>query len=196
MTQSGPHRDTAIRRCGTGIAPAQPPNLQRLCLRLVVLQVLSVVVPLLVAALSTLRWPTLQRRVKGHLELLKEVPAEAGRDFRDAVEEEMQALAEQIRGRLDGRWRIAAGGVLDLIVTAALLGLAAFNAGLFRDTSAVTPWHMWLSVMWRCAVLLFAYTLLGPIFRALWRGQQKSRTQRLQHRLIEQRNRIEPADAR
>lgn len=67
-----------------------------------VLQILGVVVPLLVALLPLFKWPTLERRTRGHLAMLKEVPEGLGKEFRESVEEELRELAhrnEQALGR-------------------------------------------------------------------------------------------------
>ncbi|SDM66445.1 hypothetical protein SAMN05660642_03061 [Geodermatophilus siccatus] len=66
-------------------------------------QLLGVVVPLLVAALPLIRWPTLQRRVRGHVALVKELPEGMGKDFRAAVEEELAELAHCTRSRSERR---------------------------------------------------------------------------------------------
>jgi hypothetical protein len=69
----------------------------------VVLQILGVVVPLLVAAIPLFRWPTLERRVHGHISLVKELPEGMGKEFRDAVEEELRELGHRSQMRLGRR---------------------------------------------------------------------------------------------
>lgn len=67
------------------------------------LQLIGVLVPVVVAIVSTFRWPTLERRIRRHLSLLKEVPEGMGLPLRDLVKAELADLAGRDRERLDSQ---------------------------------------------------------------------------------------------
>jgi ABC-type amino acid transport system permease subunit len=97
------------------------------------LELLAVLVPLIIAGITTLRWPTLQRRVRGHVDLLKDLPSGTGDEFRAAVEEELSALADQARRRLHSQvYNIALGIRITMVSLIAILYLALFiRLGIF-----------------------------------------------------------------
>jgi hypothetical protein len=94
----------------------------------VVLQILSVVVPLLAAAIPLFRWPTLERRTRRHVALIKELPDGMGKRFRDAVEDELRELGHRSEQRLTRNVR-----ALEFAVrTAIVLGLFTLSAVAYR----------------------------------------------------------------
>lgn len=132
-----------------------------------ILQVLAVAVPLAVAGLQAWRWPTLERRVKGHVELLKDLPDGVGTEFRAAVEDELNELAQDARHRLKTR--------LDWSLLALRL-IPSFLVAGFGVSSVLAHWP-YPSLSWREAgvlvlfiVFLFVATLIFTLLiREFWK---------------------------
>ncbi|MGY1726159.1 hypothetical protein ACI79J_04245 [Geodermatophilus sp. SYSU D01062] len=133
-----------------------------------VLQILSVIVPLLIALVPLFKWPTLQRRVRADVALVKELPNGMGKQFREAVEEELTELAHRTRTRLGRRAEylgicVRLGTIATFLTLSVLAYYTAGGHGL--------NWS-W-GVVWRTYASLFAYMVLIAIvvavLRALWR---------------------------
>jgi hypothetical protein len=137
----------------------------------VVLQILAVVVPLLVAGLQAWRWPTLQRRVRNHVELMKELPAGVGADFRAAVEEELSALAAHSRRRMSVEWLSIAARIAHIAV---LFGVATFaffySGGVHPAGGQLKGLLLYLIMMLLCFAALF---LIRGLARMMWRDAAK-----------------------
>jgi hypothetical protein len=56
---------------------------------------ISAVVPLVVALISTLRWPTLRRRIRDHAALLKDLPPEAAQPLQKLLVHEVELLVSR-----------------------------------------------------------------------------------------------------
>lgn len=127
-----------------------------------VLQVLAVVVPLLIAAIPLFRWPTLQRRVREHVSLLKELPEGMGKELRAAVEEELRELAH--------RAELGLGRRAQNIERAARIGFVVVMIGFAyapRILSDETP-SFWDLVGFFALVGVLAVMIVGLVW-FLWR---------------------------
>lgn len=151
-----------------------------------ILQVLAVVVPLAVAGLQAWRWPTLERRVKGHVELLKDLPDGVGAGFRAAVEDELDELAEDARHRLKTRldWSLLAFRLIPSII---VVGLGVGSV-LARRPYPPPSWRE-AGVLGLFIILLFVATLIFTLLiRGFWKtavnSSRLNRTRRGVDRLV------------
>jgi len=136
----------------------------------VVLQVLAVTVPLVVAGLQFWRWPTLERRVRAHVELVKELPEGSGLSFRAAVEAELEELARETQRRLANRldWKELGGRLTSMIVFFGIALYMTITAGLWHPSKA-TGWRsLWVMAVY-LLVLLVGYAVLEACARVVWR---------------------------
>lgn len=106
----------------------------------VVLQVLGALVPIVVVAISTLRWPTLVKRVRDHTALLKDLPEGAREPLNSLLVDEVKQLAARDRRRLeDPRWRRLLNARLALLPTAAvIMGVVILGTSALARTPAGT----------------------------------------------------------
>ncbi len=126
-------------------------------------QVLTILVPLAVALVSApFRWPTLDRRVKGHLALLKDMPDEVNAaKLRALVEQELAELARLNRHRLHKRH--------DRMILFMRLFGSAFAAGVavlfyLYSMDKDTTWEILVPLLWIYGVLFLlaaGYWLMG-----------------------------------
>jgi hypothetical protein len=124
-------------------------------------ELIGVLVTAAVTLVSTLRWPTLQRRIRDHVGLVKDLPTEMAGPLRTLLEREVEALARRESRRLDP-WQdflLQARRVLLTVVTGAVAMAVAVTVASGNEVD--TP--VWL------AVVFIALQWLGVLSLAyLW----------------------------
>lgn len=124
------------------------------------LQAVSVLVPIVVAIVSTFRLPTLERRTRRHMALVKEMPEGVGQPMRQLLEDELAELARRDALRLAAQE--------DQIVFALRLALFIPLAGLFTATwltGGLTngPAFQWGPLLKTYAAILLAWIFLAAL---------------------------------
>lgn len=122
------------------------------------LQLVGALVPLAVAVLSALRWPTLERRIRSHAALvreLKELPDSVTSPLVDLITNEVVDLADRDRKRLDASE--------DRLLFRLRLGLTGFVVGTYaavfltRDFGAEPRGDgpsVWATALWTYAAII------------------------------------------
>lgn len=120
-------------------------------------QVLGLFVPLAVALVTTLRWPSLPRRIREHASLLKELPEGVRKSaLQDLLEAELEELARAGQQRMSQRSdrRIALGRIAVVVLTFLLAIPAAFldpdmgdGEGPLVDLNPVFKYYLVLAIL-------------------------------------------------
>ncbi len=137
-------------------------------------ELIGVLVTAAVTLASTLRWPTLQRRIRDHVGLVKDLPTEMTGPLRALLEREVEALAGRDARRLDP-WQnflLQARRVLLTVVAGAVAMTVAVTVASGNDVG--TPvWlaAVYIGLQW-LGVLSLAYLLVWFVILFL-RGRSK-----------------------
>ncbi|SDN03022.1 hypothetical protein SAMN05660642_03856 [Geodermatophilus siccatus] len=115
------------------------------------MQLLTALVPLAVAFIPILRWPTLPRRIREHAALLKDVPEDVAGPLKRTLAAEIEQLARRNWHMLDRRtalyvYFLRAGLVLFIIVV--LWGYGVFVPVLYElappEDRPSVPLFVWI----------------------------------------------------
>lgn len=147
-----------------------------------VTEFLIALVPLAVAAVPILRWPTLQRRLRTHLSLLKDVPTDVdAQTLRSLVEKELKTVAEldgfrlsqshrEQRQELLGRVALFAIGLITLIPFVLFSEVQSWFSGLSA------PAQYMVAVYGLALVVAFQWFVSGLSIRyGNWRARKRTR---------------------
>ncbi len=104
-------------------------------------ELIGVLVTAAVTLVSTLRWPTLRRRVRDHVALLKDMPTEdLAAPLRSLLQREVQKLVERDSRHLDPRQdRLLQGRrvLLTFVVAATAVALVAYGSEARHSVAAL-----------------------------------------------------------
>lgn len=137
-------------------------------------QLLTVLVPVAVALITTFRWQTLPRRLRSHLALVKELPDGVDASaLHELIGSELSEVVRQGRKRLDRRadrlvlafqWALVVAGVTG-VVDGYVSGLVGYD-----PLAPFTSWRFALVLGLVAAVLTAAWTVAGVLGRSFKRS--------------------------
>lgn len=105
-----------------------------------VTELLIALVPLVVATVPILRWPTRERRLRTHLALLKDVPPDVdARALRSLVEKELRIIANR-----DARWMLHSSHLRRRELTARAM-LSAVMLSVLVPIGLTADFHRWFA---------------------------------------------------
>lgn len=147
-----------------------------------VTEFLIALVPLAVAAVPILRWPTLERRLRTHLALLKEVPTDVdAKPLRSLVEQELERVAELDSYRLtkshrEERRELLGRVILFVVGLFTLFPLVLFPEVQSRFSGLPAQAQYLVTVYGLALVVAFQWFVSGLSIRyGIWRANKPPR---------------------